>query len=114
MTPFAAGSGDDRVPAYLFLPKGPKPPYQTIIYFPGSNAIHTRSSTNNLEINRIDFFLKSGRAVVYPIYKGTYERGDSLKSDYADETIFYRDHVLMWAKDLRRSVDYLEIGRAHV
>src|SRR5687768_3920490 len=105
---FEAAYGNERAPAYLFLPKGRKPPYQTIVYFPGSNAIHTRTSTNNLEINRIDFFLKSGRAVIYPIYKGTYERGDSLKSDYADETIFYRDHVLMWAKDLRRSVDYLE------
>ncbi len=105
---FAAAYGNERVTAYVFLPKGGKPPYQTVVYFPGSNAINTRSSQNNLEINRIDFFLKSGRAIIYPIYKGTYERGDSLKSDYADQTIFYRDHVLMWAKDLRRSVDYLE------
>jgi dienelactone hydrolase len=43
-----------------------------------------------------------------PIYKGTYERGDELDSDYPNETNFYKEHVLMWAKDLGRSIDYLE------
>jgi formylglycine-generating enzyme required for sulfatase activity/dienelactone hydrolase len=104
---FAAAYGNERMTAYLYLPRHGKPPYQTVVYFPGSNAIYLRTSAGNLEINRIDFLVKSGRAVIYPIYKGTYERGDSLKSDYPSETIFYRDHVLMWAKDLRRSVDYL-------
>ena len=56
----------------------------------------------------IDFILKSGRAVLYPIYKGTYERGDGLKSDLPDTTSFYRDHVIYWSKDLGRSIDYLE------
>ena len=45
---------------------------------------------------------------MYPIYKGTYERGDGLDSDYPDETSFYKDHVIMWSKDLGRSIDYLE------
>ncbi len=60
------------------------------------------------DLRSIDFVLKSGRAVLYPIYKGTYQRRDSLKSDTQDSTIFYRDHVLMWAKDMRRGIDYLE------
>ncbi len=30
--------------AYLFLPKHGTPPYQTVVMFPGSGAIHTRSS----------------------------------------------------------------------
>ncbi|HEY8166485.1 MAG TPA: bifunctional serine/threonine-protein kinase/formylglycine-generating enzyme family protein, partial [Gemmatimonadaceae bacterium] len=98
---FAAAYGNERVIAYLYLPKRGKPPYQTVVYFPGSNAIYLPTSTGNLEIGRIDWLLKSGRAVIYPIYKGTYERGDSLKTDYANSTIFYRDHVVMWAKDLR-------------
>jgi poly(3-hydroxybutyrate) depolymerase len=45
---------------------------------------------------------------MFPIYKSTYERGDGLVSDYPDETANWRDHVIMWGKDLRRSVDYLE------
>lgn len=107
---FDAAYANERVTAYLFLPKAGRPPFQTVVFFPGSNAIHTRSSAD-IDLGRLDFFLKSGRAVILPIFKSTYERGDSLKSDYADESIFYRDHVLMWAKDLRRTVDYLETRR---
>ena len=72
--------------------------------FPGSNAIHERSSSQSITVNAFDFVIKSGRAVVHPIYKSTYEREDSLKSDYADSSYFYRDHVIMWAKDLRRTL----------
>ncbi len=104
---FAAAYRNERVTAYLYLPKQGARPYQTVVYFPGSNALHTRTAEGNLEIERVDFLLKSGRAVMYPIYKSTYERKDSLDSDYGDTTIFYRDHVVMWANDLRRSVDYL-------
>ncbi len=105
---FNAAYSGERMMAYLFLPKKGKPPYQTIIYFPGSGAIHTRSSESSLEVSRLDFFLKSGRAVMYPIYKSTYERGDDLHSDYPTETNFWKDHVIMWAKDCSRSIDYLE------
>jgi cephalosporin-C deacetylase-like acetyl esterase len=46
--------------------------------------------------------------VVYPIYKGTYERGSGLNSDYPSQTSLYREHVIAWAKDIGRSIDYLE------
>jgi eukaryotic-like serine/threonine-protein kinase len=52
--------------------------------------------------------IKSGRAVMVPIYKGTYERSDDLKNAYPKTTISYRDHVIAWSKDLGRSIDYLE------
>jgi pimeloyl-ACP methyl ester carboxylesterase len=42
------------------------------------------------------------------VYKGTYQRSDSLRSDTQDGTNFYRDHVVMWARDLSRGIDYLE------
>jgi len=102
-----AGYGGERLTTYLFIPKGAKPPYQTVVYFPGSNAIHQRSSSE-LEFNHINFIVKSGRAVVYPIYKGTYERGSGLNSDIPSPTSLYREHVIAWAKDIGRSIDYLE------
>ena len=33
-----------------------------------------------------DFIPRSGRALVYPVYKGTYERGSDLVSDIQDES----------------------------
>ena len=104
---FAAAYGGEQMIAYLFLPPHGKPPFQTVLLFPGSGAIHS-ATVGEMELRRSDFFLKSGRAVILPIYKGTYERGDDLKSDYPEETTFYKEHVVMWAKDLARAIDYLE------
>ncbi len=104
---FDAAYGNERMIAYLFLPKQGTPPYQTVVYFPGSGAIHRRSS-ESLGPGLGDFLLKSGRALMYPIYKSTFERGDDLKSDYPNQTNFWKEHVIMWAKDLSRSIDYLE------
>jgi len=108
---FDAAYGGERVIAYLYLPKKKgNPPFQTIVYFPGSGSIHQRLY-ENISINDLlnfDFIVKEGRAVMHPIYKGTYERGDALNSDYPNETTFYKDHVIMWVKDFSRSIDYLE------
>jgi eukaryotic-like serine/threonine-protein kinase len=104
---FAAAYGGDRMMAYLFLPSSGKPPYQVVVTFPGSGSIETRSS-ESLDLGRIDFLQKSGRAVIWPIYKGTYERGGDLHSDYPTPTTLYKDYVIMWGKDLGRSIDYLE------
>jgi predicted esterase/predicted Ser/Thr protein kinase len=107
---FDAAYGGERVLAYLFLPRSGKPPYQTVVYFPGSTAINVRSSEKNesLGVSNFDFIIKSGRAFLFPIYKSTYERGDGLVSSIPDESNSYKEHVLQWAKDLGRSLDYLE------
>jgi len=104
---FDAPYGNERVTAYLFVPKETKPPYQTVLFFPPGSAIPTRSF-QEYGTWQMDFLMASGRAVMFPIYKGTFERGDDLKSDGPTETFLYRDHVLAWAKDLGRSIDYLE------
>jgi len=105
---FAAAYGNERVIAYLFLPKKSQPPFQTVVFFPGSQTIDLRSSSTLLDTELFDFVMKSGRAVMYPVYKGTYERGDDLKSDLPNTTSSWRDHVIAWSKDLGRSIDYLE------
>jgi eukaryotic-like serine/threonine-protein kinase len=106
---FDAAYGNERVIAYLFVPKKAQPPIQTVVYFPGANAINERFSQNlDAHWSRLDFIIKSGRAVVYPVYKSTYERGDGLNSDYQQPTAFYRDHVIDWRKDLGRTLDYLQ------
>jgi formylglycine-generating enzyme required for sulfatase activity/dienelactone hydrolase len=104
---FAAAYGGERMQAQLFLPARGRAPWQTVVVFPGSLAIHNRVF-NLAEIRRVAFLLRSGRAVILPIYKSTYERGDDLVSDYPEPTAFYKDHVIMWAKDLARTLDYVE------
>ena len=104
---FNTAYGNERMSAYLYLPKNATPPYQTVVFFPGSYAVYERSS-RDLNLFGYDFIIKSGRALVYPIYKSHYERGDAMKTDDPDSTVFYRDHVIDWSKDLGRTIDYLE------
>jgi eukaryotic-like serine/threonine-protein kinase len=101
-----AAYGGDSLLLYLYRPKTGVKPYPAVVYFPGSSAIRDRPQ--NLQWRSINFIIKSGRAVLYPVYKGTYQRSDSLFTDTQDTTNFYRDHVIMWAKDLSRAVDYVE------
>ena len=104
---FNTAYGNERMSAYIFLPRNSTPPYQTVVYFPGSYAVYDRSS-KDLDIFGIGFVIRSGRALVYPIYKSHYERGDGLESHDADETAHYRIHVIYWEKDLGQTIDYLE------
>lgn len=46
--------------------------------------------------------------MLYPVYKSTYERGDVITTDYPNMTSVWRDHMIMWSKDVGRSIDYLE------
>ncbi len=103
---FDAAYGEERVIAHLYLPRNSSPPYQTVIYFPGNSALFLHQyHAGGLP----DYLLRSGRAVLYPIYKGTYERNSGLQSNRPDRSLSYRDHVIWWSKDLSRSIDYLEL-----
>ena len=104
---FDAAYGNERMFAYLFLPKRGTPPYQGVLYFPGDGGFHARSS-ESLRLGKFDFLLKSGRAIMWPIYKSTFERGDGLKTAIPNESNLYKEYVAQWAKDLGRSIDYLE------
>lgn len=107
---FAAAYGNERIITYLYLPKKATPPFQTVVYFPGAGAIRTRSSANLSPgyLDDFNFIVRSGRAVMFPVYKATFERGDGSKNGWPNTTSSYRDHVIAWSKDLSRSVDYLE------
>ncbi len=98
----ASAYGDERLPVHLFLPKDAQPPYQAVVYFPPSSARYLRDSRHP-SFPFAYFIPKSGRALVYPIYQGTYER--QIERHGPND---YRDHMIQMGKDLRRTVDYLE------
>lgn len=100
---FTAAYGNERVPAYLFLPKNSRPPYQTVVFFPGSDTTYLKSS-RKLWLRLLDFHMKSGRAVIYPVYKGTYERGVSYETFGPNAK---RELHIQRVKDVRRVVDYI-------
>jgi len=108
---YTAAYGNERAIAYLFLPRKGKPPFHTVVFFPGSNALLLRTFSINVALTpatALDAVLRSGRAVLYPVYKSTFERGDGMESDVANTTSTWRDHVIMWVKDASRAIDYIE------
>ncbi|MBN1975292.1 MAG: protein kinase [Sedimentisphaerales bacterium] len=103
---FDAAYGHERMNLHLYLPKNTAPPYQLVFYFPGSSALFLRDFEGR---GLPEFIVRSGRAVAYPIYKGTYERNTDLPTNRPDMSMRYSNHVIWWAKDLSRSIDYLEL-----
>ena len=98
---FDAAYGDERVIAHVYLPKSARPPYQTIVYFPGGDASILRSS-RELRLTNVDFLIRSGRALVFPVYKGTYERRVSVAGPNAQ-----RDVTIARVKDFGRVMEYI-------
>src|SRR5207244_1954274 len=97
-----AAYGNERLSIHLYLPKGTAPPYQPVIFWPGGGALVARtieSPTGEAPA----FLVKAGRALVWPVYKGTYER------KFQPETDAWRwDSSVQQAKDLSRTIDYLQ------
>jgi hypothetical protein len=94
----------ERISAHLFLPKNARPPFQTVLYFP-NNFARISNSSEHLDYTSFEFVVRSGRAMLYPVYKGTFERGGGSPITGRSGL---RDMHVAWAKDVFRSVDYLE------
>jgi dienelactone hydrolase len=108
---FDAAYGNEKVAAYLYLPKNGVPPYQTLIYFSGGLAIYGKDPKNGeANIFMIDYLIKNGRAVIFPVYRGTYDRNNGLTIDMSDPNYSHQftEWLIWWTKDLSRTIDYLE------
>ena len=109
----AAAYGHERVPVYLLLPKNAAPPYQTVIWFPADTRSVCLPFGRDLSVAPgaafFNFLTRSGRALVVPVYQGTFQRfvgvGEFPRDDQMNA---YRDMVVQWSKDLGRTIDYLE------
>ena len=103
----------ERVPVYLLLPKHAAPPYQPVVWFPGGYAFGPLPLGRDLSrvpaLAYFNFIIRSGRALVMPVYQGTFERflgvGEVPREDQMNK---YRDMVVQWSQDLGRTIDYLE------
>jgi len=98
----AAYGPGERVRAYLFFPKHVSPPFQTVVVFPSADS-RRLSSSRDMSLTIVDLIAATGRAVMYPVYKGTYERAVPA----ADGPAAARDLRIAWSRDLGRSIDYL-------
>jgi len=96
--------GGERVVANLLLPKNASPPFQVVVFFPGSEAEDLDSSLMLDGLPFYEFIVRSGRALLYPVYKNTFER---RIPGWTSSPAARRDVLIQWRKDLGRSIDYV-------
>ncbi len=103
-----AGSGGERVTAWLYLPSSARPPFQVVQFVPGSNVYSGEPVSRFIEGGRIAPLVKAGRAlfvVVLPGYPGR-ERPQGYRRPGWD-TVAFRQRAVAESVDIRRGVDYL-------
>jgi eukaryotic-like serine/threonine-protein kinase len=102
-----AGYGNQRLTMYLFLPKNVHAPYQTVLFFPSARVSNAGLHSEQLgDMQFVSYAIKSGRALAYPIYQGTYERVVPVQAHPGE--IGARERVIQQSKEVRRTMDYLE------
>jgi len=113
---FDAAYGGERVEAFLSIPKHRSPPYQTVVFVPGGNAffpsevsgrrVEPPEDVEKYMSQRQLMIVRSGRALVFPVYKGSFSRRPREARKWTP--LYVRDLVTMCSKDLSRTLDYLE------
>ena len=105
---YDAAYNNERMAAYLFLPKHVRPPFQAIVFSPSARVLDLHDSRNLGDTKFFDYIVQSGRAVLYPVFYGTYERqGTNVYVGAAQQLTYLANK----SKDLGRSLDYLATRR---
>jgi formylglycine-generating enzyme required for sulfatase activity/dienelactone hydrolase len=105
---FRDAGSDERIIAYLFLPKNTPPPYQSVVYFPGSSAMSLGSVFDYMTVKsrEVELYTRRGRAFVFPVFWNTFER--QIEPLPARSRQFLRDRMVRHHRELSRTLDYLE------
>ncbi|MEO5923050.1 MAG: protein kinase [Bryobacteraceae bacterium] len=99
-----AGYDGERFDIHVFRPKNFREPYQSVVFFPSARVEFLTDSRRLGDMDFVDYVIKSGRALVYPVYSNTYER---KRQRILPGSVDDLNLVIRWTKEVRRTVDYL-------
>ena len=107
------GAEGDSVLLYFWAPRNVEPPYQTMVFVPGSSVFFLETLPGDLEWT-IGPAIQAGRAAVAVVMQGMLERPLPPGSiDPAPPSVGFRDLMVRHATELRLAIDYAE-GREDV
>jgi dienelactone hydrolase len=98
------------MPVTLFVPAAGKPPYQVVVGFPGLGAFLSRPQGKPPADppQGLDYFVRSGRVLVLPVYKGSFERYDDFITQTGDRYLqSFRQRMHDWRQETGQLLDYL-------
>jgi formylglycine-generating enzyme required for sulfatase activity/tRNA A-37 threonylcarbamoyl transferase component Bud32 len=102
------GPATDSILLYFYAPKTSNPPYQTIVYVPGSGAFCCQTLPEEMEW-AIGPVIQGGRAVLAVVLKGMIEREfDPGFLPPEPSSVRFRDLMVQQATELRLGIDYVE------
>ena len=104
--------GEEGMDLLLMVPNDATPPLQVMIMMPGADSFRAGASLEGYDWNAyepsIATVLRSGRAVVLPVWEGAFSRG--LRRPQGDDAAWrewVRTRILRWRQDLGSTLDYL-------
>ncbi len=101
------GVESDSVLLYFYTPTGTPPPFQTIVFVPGSDAFCCRTLVEHVEW-AIGPAIRAGRAVLAVVLEGMVERGwGPGYTRPPTNSVRFRDQMVRHATELRLGMDYL-------
>ena len=100
-----AAYADERFTLHILLPKERSGPHQAVLYFPGTGTWKLdRFSLDNSDGAYALAIAATGRAVCYPVYKGTFERRVNRAALGPEQ---HGDLRIAQVKDVCRALDYI-------
>ena len=104
----------ERGGAFLYIPKNLDTSANPIVLWSGSGYLGLQANEDEGWTSVFDFLIRSGRMVVLPVFKGSYDRDDADFSITHGRLLSnsggtqYRDIQVKWIQDLSRTIDYLQ------
>jgi DNA-binding winged helix-turn-helix (wHTH) protein/formylglycine-generating enzyme required for sulfatase activity/predicted esterase len=103
-------TAEDSATVYIVRPKIHAGHLQPIVYAPPQNCCTIKRDNDNIleQLRVAEFVVNSGRALVLPVWSGSYERWqpEPLEPDALRDR--QREYALAWNRDLGITIDYLE------
>jgi eukaryotic-like serine/threonine-protein kinase len=103
-------TAEERATLYIVRPKVHTAALQPIIYAPPQNCCTIKRDNDNIleQLRVAEFVANSGRALVLPVWSGSYERWqpEPLEPDALRDR--QREYALAWNRDLGITIDYLQ------
>ncbi|MCJ7628691.1 MAG: SUMF1/EgtB/PvdO family nonheme iron enzyme, partial [Longimicrobiales bacterium] len=102
------GVGQDPILAYLYLPAGAAPPYQTMVFIPGGGAFFGDPIDGQAEW-LLGANIRAGRAVFSVVMNGMVGREWPPGTGFpGSNTVGFRDLMVLHSTELSLGLDYLE------
>jgi serine/threonine protein kinase len=99
------GAKGDSVLLYLYLPRNAEPPFQTLVFVP-STAAFGPSTIPQLVEDVAAGQIKSGRAVLAPVFTRMAERRLVVRGPPEPNSVEFRDLMVFHATEMRLAMDY--------